>query len=1255
MAEPFSSQEELVDFFRKTNAATAFRQANQESRRLERILGMQGVQPEELEDRPNAFMRALDAIGTPSQAVRGALAKFIGTPGYGDLSVLDAVRKGTKENVTTGDILRANDVLTSGSLPQQVGRGMLSFLGDVVTDPLTYVTTLSSGAKVGGKALAKEPVRMVTGETLPPQQVFERLVASSTDDAVRAAKESLLKASGDTNWEQFLGKPGNAVLADDILSLAQAKAANAARRPASEARALIDYARRQLPRDISVLGDDAVKAQLAKETVLKKKLGLADDVPLDALFDDAGIRLLSPFSGKTTEIPVVTDLSRKAFRALDGAYYNAKLNIKQQIPEGVTQALTVLPKAVSQEINAGSVHRARNIDELRIAHGAAMAEAQVRVGAYAKKLQDAGFNEDDLRRFQGVLHSYQSELGKLAKGRGKDVRMSSLKLSSDDLQKTEENIARALAQYTDPVKRQAAGEFFSAMKSRMAEMAKIEADAGLGDYFVDVYLPGLREKATDPLTADLITKAARRQSKLGAAPDFTFAKTFATIAEAENMGIEMVKDPIRLWEHREFQHARALAEKEFLERFAFQYGVPEALRQTVSRLAANESDEISRKAIGLLKEWDVPITPDDLLSGFRAPKDLPLLRTATGDIMTPAQFDALVMRADPVVGAGGAEGRIARQQAKKLGIRLDNPELLVKQREAITQVRELYDQYKARQLGRAGESLSTRAGGLQISDKVKKALFNNATAEEKRMLNGILPSSFVRALEEGLDTRNLVRTVGDTLKAQGKTPEASILYRAANQYTNWVRLLKKGALQWWPSYHFGNTLSIPFLQGPEMSLLGESLSIKNLLRTQRLLDGKNLSIVQQGTGRTIPMSQLAKEARLYFPMSRDVKPLELIEMQSDILDQLGSKTVKSNKWGLLGKLDEKLGTMSNYVESFGRAQLYYTLRERGFDPASASERVNQLFTNYLGNKTRFERTLLNNTIFFYSFAKAQAVNTLANMVTRPGAVTQQVHAFNGIAEALTDPNLIPMPEDLEAQAQTTRSREVLSRFVGRSKSGLPQVLSGVGMPLDSVSQLVGLKLPKNFTWGELLGAAGESAGRTSQLILSATNPVIKKTLENVVSGQNLFFDRPVDDKTLRRVARVAPMIKDLIGYDPNSIPGQVVKTLDAGTRELLGAVDNGDGTWTANPTRLAILAVLVPGAERFISTLNAAQNPGIESSHKWMRYLSRARVQEIDPNKAIIFDRNKRLKKKAEELGLATSFSKLRQKQALLAAQEEEE
>ena len=1309
MPEPFTSRDELIDQFRRSNADAAFKLAKQENERLKKLFASQGEDVEAAAARPSAFMTALGALGDPSQMVRGALANLIGAPGYGDLGLIEAAKKGKSEDVTTADLMRSSDVFAGGSFGDRFARASLGFLGDVATDPLSYISLVPGGASIGGKAVSStalnlsDDVAKALGKTAATASELRNFHLGKAGDLAEEATKKFLAGSDNLTpqlWEQFLSKPGNRELADNAIGLARAKVAGDVAAPFQEAHGLVDLARKKLASQEAFLADDSVKAALKeaghdidpaallaqKELAVKSKLGLAPDVDLANLFDDAAIRLSSPFRAGTTDIPVLTEQSRRVFKALDGALYNQKLKISGKVAEtvaklgnyatqnpetisggaatavkGMIEGARAFPKLFSLRAAAGGKIPVNLIEETRLAKGQAYYEAQAFVSGYKNFLAQNGVDDTTMQKVPDLMYAYQKQLTqgltkaelKAAKLGGTASQFSSTR--EIDPQAVEANLAKVLNTIPDETHRGAMAQVFDAMRRDFNEMAAVEQKAGLSDAFVKQYLPGLMNKGDALNASDVMHAVANKGGKLLDRPDFSFAKTFYTLAEAQNAGMKPEMDLFNLWSYRRYIHNKSLAEKELAERMAFEVGMPKDLVNAAKSLVASKNEDVSKRAIEFLARSDIKVGEDDILKSIVPDTTIPVMRTASGEIMTPDDLIQLRARAK-VLGPDTPEGLEAIAQAKKLGISLDNEELFSKQLNDVGEVRKLYDEYKVGLLGRGGESVITRSGGSDLSKRWKATVFKHLDPEDKQFYDGILPESFKNALEDGLDTRNLYQARIQALRSTGKTvdqAEADALSKVAKGYVGWLKMMKKGVLQWWPSYHFGNLSSIPFLEGEQVPIfeaLGDALSPKSLSRWHNLTQG-NKAVLQKDTGLAIPVSQLLHEARMYGFANKGLGPLDVIDLQGDVLGAQMGKTPTSKKWGMLQGYDKATGQASSYVESIGREHLFYKLRERGFDPKSAANKVNDLFTNYLGNKTTFERRLLNNTIFFYSFGKAQTINTLRNMVMRPGAVTSQLHAINGMAELLRDPNAVPLPEDVAAEAATMRSRETVSKFIGRSKAGLPQILTGVGMPMDSVTQFANVKLPKNLSIGELLSAGEDTAKRSAQLIASSTNPILKKTAE-FITQRNLFFDKPLTDKTMRKVARVAPFINELLNYPPEALPGKILSA-EPVLQKFLGAKDNGDGTWTANPTMLAIAGSLIPGLERGITSLNALQSPGTEAGHKAMRFLTRAKVVEVDPAKAAIFEENKRLKRYAEEQGLALSKRQLSQRRALLNLEEE--
>ncbi len=154
----------------------------------------------------------------------------------------------------------------------------------------------------------------------------------------------------------------------------------------------------------------------------------------------------------------------------------------------------------------------------------------------------------------------------------------------------------------------------------------------------------------------------------------------------------------------------------------------------------------------------------------------------------------------------------------------------------------------------------------------------------------------------------------------------------------------------------------------------------------------------------------------------------------------------------------------------------------------------------------------------------------------------------------------------------------------------------------------------------------------------------------LVTGKNYFFDREITDKSMRKMALISEDLGKINGMDV--IPKEVFQGLNEATRFFLKGTDNGDGTITASPTRLAVASLLIPGFERYRSTANAMAKDGTDTKTKLLRATTGIKVNEIDPERSLIFDERNRQKEFAEEKGLATSRKELAKK---LEKQKQEE
>ena len=324
-----------------------------------------------------------------------------------------------------------------------------------------------------------------------------------------------------------------------------------------------------------------------------------------------------------------------------------------------------------------------------------------------------------------------------------------------------------------------------------------------------------------------------------------------------------------------------------------------------------------------------------------------------------------------------------------------------------------------------------------------------------------------------------------------------------------------------------------------------------------------------------------------------------------------------------------------YCRKCGREHVFYNLIREGSSPESAASLSKSMLIDYAHGKTKFERNVLNNLFFFYSFARGQATNTLHAMMAAPGAISLQAHTIDAFQSALKDPNS-PAPPDIDGAVQSLRSSETGGRFLGMSTKGLPIVLSDIGLPIQDLTRYVNPKLPTKMTWKSLAEAGDDSVRRSIQTTIGQVNPLLRAPME-MAFNKNLFFDRPLDDATLRKIPTWENAITQLAPFAYSAVPKEVFQQLDKDTKTVFGGRDNGDGTMTINPWAMAILSNFVPGAGRALSTVKNLANPNIPWEDRAQRLLGSGKVQEIDPQKSMLWDRKRQLDEYIQRHALPTS------------------
>jgi hypothetical protein len=1090
-----------------------------------------------------------------------------------------------------------------------------------------------------------------------------------------------------------------------------------------------------------------------REQRVRQTLELGGNVSMDELFAKPAIRFhddypivgdfarLLGFSDEAGNIPLVTQGSSYLFEKVGEQFFNANVAIKTgydkiieaglssptwSYPARFADAVIKFPwlvgKSMSQNIAAGGKGAAKQLNEFQVHRVNLMADVLTQ--------RDHIFSLADGTPVSPAVMADVIDV--FEAGKRKATWLPGGKMADKDYeavwQKGIETIqAKHGPEVTNMMKR---------VKADFDQYDEIEKTLGIEygsrkNYLNHVYAA---RKGVDHRVA--LTSFLKHSDLGGEAPKFALMRQFETFDEAVANGLEPVKDLSILWAHRTFAHKRAVEGKKFMEKLAWNYGVPETTKQKIVQLVTQSSNEKARGALQFAKQLGISFGNDDITAGLTklniADGVFGVLQHPSGGVISANVFEGMMQQYDeaqrliekgvafaqekgasidpteiakmfsekfngqPLIDAGlssedfGQLRRIFAEETKtgtpgtmrdvlaffeKSGLTKLTPEQRTKFRQAYPELWGNYD--LARQNleligGRMGETLVSRAGARRLPKKLT-GLINKINPKNakwageghfdeaaKDFWNGVLPDQLVDAVNDSMDTRNALQRVIDFEKSRGfDDPMRSGLVRIAKGYFSWLHGLKAAATKIWPAYHVRNLASGQMQMVKSVSLLGDAINPLSLYETGRVFRDPDFSIPVMKGGQVVERltrDSLNAEMRAFgSKMTLDdvadmmhgwADTLYVNGMKDAATDIRNKKRFKDSSFGKFGKF---MGGIFEGIENFGREHMYIALRKKGWSPSQAAAETNKIMIDYAHGKTGFERVWLNNILFFYSFARGESANTLAAMFTRPGALTSQLHYVNGVAEWLRDENDEGLPPDLEKLVQTARSRETLSRYIGKTKDGTPRVMQSAGIPLEDMARFLNLKKPANSSVGEVLSAVGESARRTATVAMAQVNPILRKPVE-MVFNKSLFFDRPLTDASLRKFPKLAKDWGTLAPYDPRRIPKAVMDGLDTVTSTLLRGRDNGDGTYTVDPNALAVMSVL-PGVDRAVSTYSAMTKEDIPLSERIMRGTTGIKTLEVDVEKSVLYNRLRQLQDRFQDLGIKPTRKAIRQRQAAIAAQ----
>lgn len=1273
-------------------------------------------------------VRALDALDTPRQWIAGQEARLFGVPEYEDAGAGGASALAAKENLRFADILRRSGTkipFTDRKFADFPAlRGAVGFLGDVVSDPLSYLSFGSQGARIAGKAVTNTPVATKFGQE-NAMQIFERVSSAN-------AKKHL-----DDLASQFadIGVPPHLEAQAKLMGERQAtnqfsmaREGILGQRTQASRLGLTDL----VPEQLEAAEASKIASRLLTDEAAEDTLNVLNPEDIDKLFKRGAVRFTGPFAGvpglskipllgeRELDIPLVSEASERVQKVIGQGYYGSKVKVKNFINDGLKDSpdsfFYKTGKAFIDSLGGGHSKLVGGLSELsrRIqASGEIFGSSfkrdflqqheRDRMALFLSEVQNASWAGKDVLKFEDKdelfkdVTRFTEQAMKTLRGAGKAA----------DPEVAFETAMQGLRQkYSSIPEKGAAAETFARhIHNDFKRMAQVEQEAGLLDNAYDIYINHMYDKSG---TAKEYFESMKL--KLKGAPDASLPRAFASYDEARAFGLKPEENALNLYTFRRYAHQRALAEKDFFERAAYQWAMPKPVYDELTRLSREGSTEIRRRSMQALKDYGIKESGDLLPLVYR-------LGGENGPVLDPDQFKyygELFSKGDPT----SAAYQIAQKQVKAFTTdRGIDPATFFTSPEHANDVALKHQTFKGTTemlLGREGEGTFTRASGTTLKPFMRERLLKSLSPEDRVFYEGVVPQSFHDALDESLNTFDLLKKHVEKEGADIKNP----FYKALSSSLNWLGhmggIYRKATTSVWPAFHVRNLYSAGFQPAELMSTgeqimgaaggllggakalgmgaigaadkltgmdLGRFLNFHGITRAQGIIE-KGLDVVDV-YGKRISNSQLRQEALQAGLTWNTQLGADLVSSMNDMLDQMtrspallgaipelkrfqkegqkglyaAAKNWARTKTGLT--LSDKhwvdVKGFGERLESFGRTHTFINLRSRGYDFESASAATNRMLVDYANGKTAFERDILNKIFFFYSFSRGNATNMVMNMVRKPGTLTTQLHAINGVADMLRQPGAFIDEPDVEESVRTTRLSEGISVYLGRNeKTGMTEFLQQTGLPVEDLTKWSTVYKPTGPTVGEVLIAGGKSAQRSYKLIAGQTNPIVKTAIETL-TGRSLYYDRPITDEVLRKIPKWEKDISTLQHIPFRVVPDAVWRGLDKVTQEALDGRDNGDGTYTINPYKMAWIVSLVPGLKRFIDTRAALTKPGVSEGKKALRALTGVQSIQVDPDQSVTYDRAKRMDEHLTDLGIPKAKrERLRMLEAMQEGEDEE-
>lgn len=1267
-------------------------------------------EPPPEEPQPGFVSRLLDTLDTPHQWVDGVVAKLTGTDGYQDLDLLSAAAKGADENLTAADIFRKNNTSVLGlNLAEHPGaRAVAGWFADSALDPLQYMSYgAGHGAQIAGHAVTDAPIATAFGEETA-QQIMERMSQARLPGVQDEMRKSLPAGDQLPDWFDSVASQRAGREASQQFGLAREFVDQSDRfaDPNSAVSRLGDEeARGLLQSKLVQQANQGLIHQTADEATRATISALTPE-DLGKIFRRPTIHFGGPFAGmplvgqlpllgtREFDIPIVQDAADSLRNGLSSVYYGTKNKVIDVVRQGLEETKGDPVRSLPYQFMAGLGDVLKGANEKAVNLASLVSR---RVQASGELLGSRKFSNEivqherdrDWLLTQEVQNSTWAARKILQHPDANEIMTDlSHALEDPNSEGALQGVMQKYAQLGDPKKGADAVDFGHFVQQQFDQLGKQASDSGLINNVRDLYVHHMYDW----------TNAKKEawegfRDKVNSAPDFSLQRTLDTLKTAKAQGFKPDENLFRILMARRYAQSRVFAEKDFAERLAYQWAMPKPAYDRLISLAEQHTGDTRYQALDTLREFN-------LIGDQKALKPL-IFRTPSGNVMDPQVFSNY----KSIFANSTSDSRDYQLSIQSLeglpGFNPDSPREFFEDPTNLAKVNKAYEAFNSHLLNptRDGETAFARAGATTIGSHVNDRLLQNMHPDDQLFWKGLVPQSLSDAMDEVYSSSDIINkwTQRDAA-GQSKNVFTRAVSGVMNFLGNANRIMKAGAIQMWPAFYARNLLAAGVQPGELMSA-GEQgyATVKNLLGapvTAAMALGQNLNIFKliqaenvlqkqahmtDVFGKEIPWKQLDQEMRAAGIGHNSQYGTELATSYGDMLDQMlrtpalmgqipelkkflqddtKSMYQAASNWagakaGIAGLGDRTWSNLSSFaqrIEAYGRSHLFVNLRQRGFDAQSAADSVNRLMIDYSNGKTAFERNILNKIFFFYSFSRGNASNMAMQLMRNPGALTNQYHMAQGIAELFKDPATFNEDPNAEDAIRSTRTQEGLSFYVGKNaRTSLPQFVTSTGMPVEDAAKWLDFYTPNTFKLGDVMAAGARSMNRGVGMLISQSNPLIREMIEQS-TGRNYFYDRPVSDITLRKIPKWEKDLSVLGHYPFSGVPNDVWHAMDNVTQEALDGVDNGDGTFTVSPYKLAVLTTLVPGVaalggpfaalaplsnvQRFLNTRKALTTPGVTDEQKLARFGFGVRLDQIDPDMAVAHDKAGRMQQYLEDIGI---------------------